>query len=147
MSGMEKTNAAERPVSFVPDTPNEAGPKRDLFRCRFSARWKTEHALESMRLPFRIGHTYRLSFWAKAEEPVVLSLSFHVWKNGTKHFVRPFSCRPAKEWKEYAFEVDLPESLLAEYPSLKDGFARLVFRLPAGEKRVLIDRILLKEIK
>ena len=108
---------------------------------------KTEHALESMRLPFRIGHTYRLSFWAKAEEPVVLSLSFHVWKNGTKHFVRPFSCRPAKEWKEDAFEVDLPESLLAEYPSLKDGFARLVFRLPAGEKRVLIDRILLKEIK
>ena len=104
-------------------------------------------ALETMRLPFRTGHTYRLSFWAKAEDPVVLSLMFHVWKNGVKHFVRPFSCRPGKEWKEYAFEVDLPESLTAEYPSLKDGFARLMLRLPAGGKRVLLDRIILKEIK
>lgn len=80
--------------------------------------------IQSIFLPVVPGKDYEFSFWAKAEQPRMLSVSMDVIgftrKVGVAHFYKRDDLKVTPEWKAYSFKTTAIPTDIAAYPDLQN---------------------------
>lgn len=99
--------------------------------------------IQSIYVPMKKGEKYQLSFWAKGTKDAVIRVSLSLWNirgHKGKHFARSQSFKLGNNWKEYKFEVSIPENEEL-YPDLKVGTGTISFSVKGSDGQYYLDDI------
>ena len=85
-------------------------------------------SVRSIQLPVVPGRRYELRLWAKASHKTGLNATVQAWSpfgHKGKHFYRGKEFSLDKDWKELAFQFEIP-SKINDYPDLRNGLMFIV---------------------
>ena len=85
--------------------------------------------VRSHQLPLELDKNYRLTFWAKTQKPVTVSVSVDGYLRGAKkHFYRSAKYQLTGEWKQFTLDFKSPTE--EEHPQMAKRTVCIVLTLP-----------------